>query len=272
MRVIFSRKGFDSVAGGCASPIIDGRPVPLPIPTSMPTPITYESLGEIADLVEDLTMGAVPRTKACHLDPDIDAALLPRLPAWRGALGQVGAAAGHLRRMSVQPGDVFLFWGGFRPAERKDRWRFVGPTEHRIFGWLQVGEVIELGPDGSHAVSQYPWLSDHPHARPGWKNVNRLYLSSEVLTIGGEEFPRPGWGTFAEGWRLTAPNARPRVWQVPDWLHPERGGIGMSYHPPPRWNADGTVSAAAPGQEFVAEIDGRDDAVKWLRQFFAEVR
>jgi hypothetical protein len=44
MKVIFSRKGVDSAAGRCASAIIDGRPVSLPIPTSMPTVTRYGDL------------------------------------------------------------------------------------------------------------------------------------------------------------------------------------------------------------------------------------
>lgn len=32
MRIIFSRKGFDSAAGKAPSPILDGRPLSLPIP------------------------------------------------------------------------------------------------------------------------------------------------------------------------------------------------------------------------------------------------
>jgi hypothetical protein len=36
VRIIFSRKGFDSASGGCPSPIVDGMPIPLPIPTRQP--------------------------------------------------------------------------------------------------------------------------------------------------------------------------------------------------------------------------------------------
>jgi Nucleotide modification associated domain 3 len=33
VRVIFRRKGFDSAAGNAPSPIIDGEPISLPIPS-----------------------------------------------------------------------------------------------------------------------------------------------------------------------------------------------------------------------------------------------
>ena len=52
MRVILSRKGFDSGAGGVPSPIIDGRPVSMPIP--------QEDLG-VGDVVERITRGRLSR-------------------------------------------------------------------------------------------------------------------------------------------------------------------------------------------------------------------
>lgn len=45
LRIIFSRKGFDTGSGGAPSPIIDGRPVSLPIPTKRRSMISYEDLG-----------------------------------------------------------------------------------------------------------------------------------------------------------------------------------------------------------------------------------
>jgi hypothetical protein len=41
MRVIFSRKGFDSAAGEAPSPIIGGEPTSLPIPTELRSETTY---------------------------------------------------------------------------------------------------------------------------------------------------------------------------------------------------------------------------------------
>jgi Nucleotide modification associated domain 3 len=67
-----------------------------------------------------------------------------------------------LANQGVQAGDLFIFWGLFRPVENVGRWQFVGKPEHRIWGWLQIADIIELGADGSHAVEERPWLSDHP--------------------------------------------------------------------------------------------------------------
>src|SRR4051812_9784883 len=80
MRIIFSRKGFDSDAGGCPSPIIDGHPLSLPIPVrTTPSPVRYiDLIGNYGSLVEELTNRRIDRYSRCHLDPDIKASVLPR--------------------------------------------------------------------------------------------------------------------------------------------------------------------------------------------------
>ena len=80
MKLILSRKGFDSAAGGCPSALIDGRPVSFPIPTRQPSPTHYGDLaGDIATMVTDLSHGRITADHRCHLDPDLDPNALPRL-------------------------------------------------------------------------------------------------------------------------------------------------------------------------------------------------
>lgn len=46
LKVLFSRKGFNTTWGGAPSPIVDDMPISLPIPTSKyPSASTYEALG-----------------------------------------------------------------------------------------------------------------------------------------------------------------------------------------------------------------------------------
>lgn len=271
MKVVFSRKGFDSSAGGCPSPIVDGRPVSLPIPTRMPSPTRYRDLNGIAELVLDLTRGRLGPDSACHLDPDLDADTLPRTEGWRGALGQVGAAQGHLANNGIGAGDLFLFWGLFRLAAKTDRWEFFGEREHRIFGWLQIEDVLSVGDRPNEALAKHPWLADHPHAREGWTRSNTIYVASERLALAGSPTRLPGWGLFKSGLRLTATASKnPSVWSVPDWLNPMKGGSGMTFHPVPRWTESGSLQSAARGQEFVADIAGRTDALDWLTNLFDE--
>jgi hypothetical protein len=229
----------------------------------------------MAALVQDLTVNCKQRiasSDGCHLDPDINADALPRLAGWRGAFGQVSTAQAHLANNDVAPGDLFLFWGLFRPAVRNGRWIFTDRSEHRLFGWLQVREIIDLGPDGSHALGSRPWLKDHPHVRDGWGRTNTLYVAAERLSLGEEALALPGWGMFPSGLRLTVPGStRPSHWRVPDWLNPALGGVGMTYHASPeRWSSDGTLRCAARGQEFISKIGDRRDARAWLKQLFSE--
>jgi hypothetical protein len=274
VRVIFSRKGFDSDAGGCPSPIIDGEPISLPIPVrKTPSMVRYVDLiGDYGSLVEDLTKGRIDRYRWCHLDPDIKACVLPRQPGWRGALGQAGKAQSHLSNKRVILGDLYLFWGLFRHAEHTERWKFYGPPQHRLFGWLQIGEILELGEDGSFAAKRYAWLRDHPHVRHGWSSQNVLYVASEEVRLDGAGLGLPGWGVFRRGLKLTADGANPSIWSVPDWLNPARGGVGMTYHKDHSWSPDGTVTCAGRGQEFVADIARRTDALLWLSRLFETCR
>jgi hypothetical protein len=226
--------------------------------------------GRYGELVGDLTRGRLTADDWCHLDPDINADSIPRSAGWRGALGQEAAAQGHLANQQVAPGDIFIFWGLFRPVEHNGRWRFTGRPEHRIWGWLQIDEIIHLGADGSHALTDRPWLQAHPHTRPGWKHHNALYVASEQLRLPSKSISRPGYGVLKRGFRLSVPGENPSVWEVPDWLHPLRGGSGMTYHPPQRWNENGTVTCAARGQEFVASPTADRGAVDWLTTLLDE--
>jgi putative DNA base modification enzyme with NMAD domain len=244
----------------------------MPIPSKkMPTPTRFGDLnGPYGNLVCDLTRGRLTAEDWCHLDPDINPDSLPRQTGWRGALGQVSAAQGHLANQRVQPGDLFIFWGLFRPVEHDGRWKFVGKPEHRVWGWLQIGEIIELGADGSHVVAERPWLSDHPHTRAGWSAQNVLYVASEQLTLGGRVLSLPGSGALKAGYRLSEAGAKLSTWRAPDWLNPRRGGSGMTYHPSRRWGEDGTVQSAARGQEFVTVPQNDGNAIEWLTALLQE--
>lgn len=270
MRIIFSRKGFDSSAGGVPSPLIDGQlPMSLPIPTRMPSTTCFGDLASpIPSIVEDLTRGKVTRESPCHLDPDLaaEATRAKRLPGWRGSLGQVSSAQSHLDNRGVSEGDVFLFWGLFAPARRdaNNCWTHFGPREHRIFGWLQVGEILRVPSEPESLLDERPWLRGHPHIAAGWPANNTVYVAAKHLNLPGKRARRAGFGTLERGVRLTAHDSSlASVWAVPAWLNPAEGGVGMTYHPNDRWS-EGRVRAAARGQEFVAEIGDRSDALEWL--------
>lgn len=79
MKIVLSRKGFDSSAGGCPSPILpDGQLLSLPIPDTL-SPTRYADLGLPSGLLDDLTRGRIELNHGAHLDPDIHWRSLPRV-------------------------------------------------------------------------------------------------------------------------------------------------------------------------------------------------
>jgi len=279
MRIVLSRKGFDSGNGGVASPILpDGRLVPLPIPATA-DPHTYDEVRvngvALGPLVEDLTRGGIQRTHRCHFDPDLDARSVRRLPGWRPALGQINAAQGHLTSRAIGKGDLFLFFGWFRRVERINaQWRYIreAPDLHVIYGWMQVGEVISLAnePRPSLRLAAH---ADHPHvtARTGLSNT--LYIARDRLRLSG--IRRAGGGLFE---RITtarvltdADQSKRSIWRLPAWFHPDNGTT-MSYHSKrSRWTSDGDsclLACAARGQEFVISPPSLEVATSWLETIF----
>ena len=92
---------------------------------------------------------------------------------------------------------------------------------------------------------------------------NWIFVAREFLSLGNGAWP--GYGVFDRPVMLTAEDApTPSTWDIPAWLDPTQGGVGMTYHPASRRLGDGLVLAAARGQEFVADSGEREDARKSL--------
>jgi hypothetical protein len=272
MKIIFSRKGFDSQYGRVPSPILsDGSLQTLPIPSRYGRPLgeIQCSTGPLHELANDLTGGAITENTSVHLDPDLSAGSVERHPGWRASLGQVGSAQKHLANQGVGPGDVFLFFGWFRQAESvAGRWRYVrgAPNVHALFGWLQIGQMHKVGAEPSPR-----WLEDHPHiqhaSRIGMGNT--IYVAGETLAGAREQLPAAGtfqhWG---EDLQLTAPGCTRTMWRVPHWLLKDPAHPTMSYHRDPnRWRVDNNavyLQTVGKGQEFVVDVGDCDGASHWL--------
>lgn len=290
MRIIFSRKGFDSDTGKVASPIFpSGALCSLPIPEP-DSPAPLRRYGEIwygeqtlGPLVRDLTRGKLGPYVKAHLDPDLDAAAIrPRPTGWRPLFGQSGLAERHLRNQGVAEGDLFLFYGWFRRVER-DRvsgaYRYVegAPDLHCLYGWLRVAERVTV--QGGAVPT---WAYDHPH----WQDhqatpeatINTLYLATDRLGLPGVKGDPPGGGVFeryTEHLCLTAPDGPRSVWRLPEWCHPRGRPSTLSYHAnPDRWSVSGEhvrVRTVARGQEFVLDCDHYPEALDWLARLFGTV-
>ena len=65
MKLILSRKGFDSGSGKCPSPIIGGRPISMPIPASRNSSTTYSDVG-LGEVVHKISRGRISVGHLCH--------------------------------------------------------------------------------------------------------------------------------------------------------------------------------------------------------------
>jgi hypothetical protein len=253
MKLILSRKGFDTGTGGGPSPVLpNAKMVSLPIPeaprplgagtpyTDINTPANVSMAALIAPLAKNPKL-----LVAGHLDPDLDPGAKPRTEGWHASLGQSGAAASHLVNQGVGPGDLFVFWGLFRQTVQTSdglTWQPGAKPFHAIFGWMTVADVLRPGQDD---LPQ--WLCDHPHVVDQDRVNNTLYVSNES-----------GLCDYADSRRLTAPGSSPSLWSLPKSLHPDISGNRLSYHrDPSRWENQATtlhLRTAARGQEFVTEL------------------
>lgn len=289
MKLILSRKGFDSGAGGCASPILpDGRIVSLPIP-SEDAPTQYGDLYfdqlDFGQLVEDLTGRRIKGTDRTHLDPDLRLEALQRHAHWRPAFGQNNAAQSHLINESVGAGDLFLYFGWFKKVvqDSTGKWQFVpsAPERHLIFGWLQVGEVLKIDNKPGPILAIHPWLAQHPHAHGSELHLphNSIYVASERLTIPHcpELSQLPGGGVFThlhQSRLLTnATDRRRSFWRLPEWFYSGIDKPIFSYHRNPnRWKRldhnHWELRSVVRGQEFVMSLEGTREEASWLSRIF----
>lgn len=284
MKLILSRKGFDSANGGQPSPIFpDGTICSLPIPATQDTvrlgDLQHDAF-DVAAHVQALTRGRLGATTCVHLDPDIYPTILPRRSGWLPALGQSGAAQSHLAAQCVGPGDLFLFYGWFRDTKPGDQQSGSRCDRHLIFGWLQIGSVWNINADRKRLLAAHPGVADHPHLAelPKYqdKRNNFLYVAAAELRIPGiAPTGLPGGGAFAQisaARTLTAPGHSRRHWELPRWFMQD-GRPGLSYHGKPSLWTDLDdqllLKSAAIGQEFVIELPDGPEPGAWLRGIFA---
>jgi hypothetical protein len=285
MKIILSRKGFDSSNGGTPSPIFpDGRMVSLPIPLGKNEHSKTRYLDikfkwdkfDLGSIVENLTSKCA--SDYTHFDPDLNRNSKVRETDWLPLFGQSNAAAGHLRNQDVKEGDVFLFFGRFRRVEHnqgKLMWNKNSPPPiYVIWGWLQISEILQ-----GDNLTKYKWAKDHPHfrIRSAFKN-DTIYISEKNLKLHGVDTKGlPGAGVFpifSKKLQLTAQLAEtPSKWALPAWFYPNNGKPSLTYHKNmKRWHEpkQGTklleLDMAPIGQEFVLDCDKYPEAIEWFKR------
>lgn len=260
MKIILSRKGWDSGYGMRPSPVFgDSSIQSLPIECSPPSP-AYSNLTPAAIRAQGFpclgdflasyhpTLGG---SGIAHLDPDLEFGALTRAAGWLPCFGQDNSsmAASHLDRQGVGIGDLFLFYGWFDDVERHGKgWNRKGNDRHIIWGWLQVGSIVDpSAPTGIPA-----WLTYHPHVIHRSTYVrNRIYLSAPVLNVGDNAISGvPGAGLFGREIAARCITSQPGSRKLyptamPPWITPTRHR-----------------------QEQVWDSNTEPKAVSWLRQLF----
>ena len=256
MKVILSRKGFDSQYGGIPSPILpDGTLLSLPIPEKE-SGISYRTLKWKEKTYEEILndLGYSQSILECHLDPDIyKIGLIPS--KWEAIFGQCDAAAGHLINQDIKEGDLFLFFGTFRETEFNQNGQLQfkkGISEkHIIFGYLQIGRVEKSD------FEKYTW---HPHSN------NKKYIKNNRMYIASSNFSNTsylGYGVFRYSIDLvlTKDGESKSKWLLPNILN----GKKITYHPNPHKN--GYFQSTSRGQEFVIDFQDEKEiieVVKWV--------
>lgn len=256
MKVILSRKGFDSAAGGIPSPILGDQLISLPIPKAY-SGDDYRELKfhyqkqefSYAQLLKDLN---VTFFNECHLDPDLIRGVKKRDGVWCPALGQAGNAAAELRE--VQPGDFFIFFGNFRQAERiNGKFQFVkGSKEmHVIWGYLKVQEIYSKAQIQKGAVTEN--VKYHPHFRDAdfTEQSHNFIFASDIDN--SRVFPFSEQLILSD---ISQKSYKKSFWKAIPFLEPQSKRIkkvksGL-------WNSGGR------GQEFVCEIKNSQKFDQWF--------
>ena len=222
MKIILSRKGFDSANGGIVSPIMeDGTLISFPIPSDDKD--NFEDLiycgQSYAKILQDLNYKEHSKYHNCHLDPDLTIDRRKnKIDGWCPIFGQVNSSAIYLlKNVEAQVGDLFLFFGNYHKVRYVDgKYQYIKKTGdfysdndlQLIWGYMQVGKIIT----DSEEQKQYYW---HPHSSDSYRtkgcHSNVMFMASDTLSF-NENMPGAGVLKFREDRVLTAKNCNKATW------------------------------------------------------------
>ena len=275
MKIILSRKGFDSARGNQPNPIMpDGKTLlSLPIPDNYGNN-SFESLFWGGMNYYEIIHSLKPSTHlkaedCCHLDPDLRKEVKKRKPGWKPAFGQSDIALKHLQKNGVAKDDLFLFFGWFKQTKVVNG-KLVYDKDakdlHIIYAYMQIGEII------NPKDNPYDWLRDHPHIgdKKHRKNDhNAIFLPSDKLTV-IPNLDRKGCDvlSYHPDRVLTTKKEgmSKRFWDMPLFFK----DVKITYHPHP-WEENDCFKSAGRGQEFVIDVDASPESsskilnwVEWI--------
>lgn len=224
MKIILSRKGFDSENGGIPSLIMpDGKMVSFPIPSDDDD--TFNDLWYDRLLYSDMISDVKGKPKydfndSCHVDPDLAGERRVKKPRrWEPGFGQAGAALSYLMNsVGVEPGDLFLFFGWFHQVEDVEgHLRYVKRSGnfyrdndlHVIWGYLQVGDILKTFDEKK---KRFPW---HPHSNDVRQFDDQDYIFAATKSLSfAPDMPGAGILPFSEKRVLTMKYAPKATWKT----------------------------------------------------------
>lgn len=216
MKIILSRKGFDSANGGIVSPIMaDGTLLSFPIPSNDID--TFDDLiykgQSYSKILNDLNYKGCNN---CHVDPDLTDRRKNKITNWCPVFGQINTSAIYLLdRVKIEEGDLFLFFGNFHKVEISDeKYHYIKKSGdfysdndlQVIWGYMQVGKIIK----NSEEQKVYSW---HPHSCLARINndSNVMFIASEKLSF-DESKAGAGILSYREDRVLTSKNCKKATW------------------------------------------------------------
>ncbi len=269
MRIILSRKGFDTGCGGCPSPyfVDEGKLFSLPIPSDCNfysyNDLRFNNEQSCFEIMEQLNIKA--RSCKAHTDPDIRPDLFySRDSDWIPRFGQQGNSQKHLAKQGVEKDDVFLFYGLFQDVKYiNGKPHFIPNTKKQIiWGYMQIGcEPIR--------VTSNPFGCHHPHFYNSEEyEMNTVYIGAEKLSF---EPTVAGYGTFDFDESLVLSRECGEtadvynVLKLPEHFYEHR----MTGNADWRWkkeNGNCILTMAKRGQEFIITNDtANHDAESWAK-------
>lgn len=294
MKLVLSRKGFDSGSGGCLSPYNHdtGQYIWFPIPEKVncySNQIRYKdvnvkneylsglkgsNLSEVYKNLKGKDHVKLRKNEYASIDDrELFAHFDPMLgtPPWivKNETCKIGMGFGqfnaspHLEKHNVQEGSIFLFFGGFQSTSNR---KIAG---HYIYGWLKVKKRIDTYEECKEIIEPYN-LYHHPHiTEVAFKRnkKNFIYLPDQWLF---EDLNIPGYGYFntLNNHLLFSSNleSKKATWKLPNFFYKNLTQVHQK-----TWQntQDGfCMVKTGIGQEFVTELSVKGE--EWLRKLFLE--
>lgn len=265
MRVILSRKGFDSSCGCMPSPIMpDGTLLSLPIPSNDDISyscITWQGKSYLEIIHKLNPKTAITHAHHCHLDPDLRTEVYHRKEGWMPAFGQTGTSLTELHENGVGVGDLFLFFGWFKETEYKNGKLTFKPKArdlHVIYGYMQIGNIVKSFKDVPE------WMLYHPHTGKKYdilwaRGLNAIFTPSPNLSF-NKSLHGAGLFKFDKRYVLTKDGYSRSRWEFPEPMK----GTPITHNP--RGWKDDYFQSATRGQEFIMECS--EPVMSWVNHLF----